>query len=349
MFEKKPTNSEPQKPVPSIDKLSIHTMKKDLANPLGAYAVKNPAVVSQPVQTKNTERVSPQIKTSSPFLTEAPSNNKISVAKKASEPIENKILIKNPGSKHIFPVIVIVLIVSLAVGGGYYFWKTRVAPSWSAKKSASQNQEASAGAATLPAIATDKPNYLSIDTKNPDASAIKKTLADYAGKVTQTKTVTPVAFIVTDAQNNPISFQDFAQAVGLTLPQSLTAQLGPGFTLYMYNDAGKTRIGLATAEKNDAQLAAALIQEESNLPKDIEPLFLASSYTLNNRSFGSSTYNGIPIRYNNIISPDNLSVDYTIYQNQWLIGTTELTLRSTVDLLNSQTAPTAGNNAANSQ
>jgi hypothetical protein len=350
MFKKKSADAETQTPVPPAKTLSVHTMKKDLADPSGTYAAKLPSGNNLPFpsQSASAGPASAQVKTDSPFLTAGwPNNNTGNRSEKTAGTVKNEIILKKKtGSKHIVSVIIILLILLLAGGGGYYFWTAKMAPP--PKTAASQKQNSSPEPATLPAIATDKPNYLSIDLKNPDTEAIKKVLMDYANKVTQSKTAAPVAFIVTDPQNNPVSFQDFGKAAGLTLPPKLLAQLGPGFTLYMYNDAGHTRIGLAVAEKSDVQLTAALTQEEPNLIQDLKPLLLASSYTLNNNPFGNSDYNGVPIRFNNIISPDNLSLDYTIYQNQWLIGTTKLTLRSIIDLLNSQIGSSAGN-VANSQ
>lgn len=337
------------------NRLTIHTMKKDLANP-PATAVSTPKNTPPKITAipTNETAVFPQkMATTSPFLTSeekrAPTPSNIAPKPGKSGPAPKTITLKqapkkSSGGKKIALAVVIILIVFLLGGGGYYFWAQRKNPIGALQTlPAAQNPKPPVKAPIIPNIAPDKPNYLSLDLNSSNGAILKNILNDYAAKVTQSKATVPVAFIVTDSQNNPITFQTFAEKFGLSLPQNLLAQLGPGFTLYMYNDSGNTRIGLAVAEKNDAQLKAALFQAESSLLQAMEPLFLTSSYTLNNRPFENSSYNGAAIRFNNIISPIELSVDYTVYQNQWLVGTTKMTLRSIIDLLNSQ------NGTANSQ
>lgn len=368
MFENKTIGSQnttPSKPTnPDPNNLTIHTMKKDLADP-SALTTPLPQNIQPSVPTQS-KPANPSLKTtSSPFLTleakrpTTPDNtnakpntlpNKINPDLNApSSAIKIKqISNKKPSSgKRIAIAVTIILLLLLMGGGGYYYWlkrKSLVIP----QKTPTQNISKTLKTSPKPVIqniVADKPNYLSFDFDNSDNSTIKKILQDYAAKVAQSNATVPVAFIVTDSHNNPVAFQDFAAKIGLNLPQNLIAQLGPGFTLYMYNDTGNIRIGLAVAEKNDAQLKAALDQAESSLLQDLQPLFLASAYNLNNNAFQNSTYNGIAIRFNNIISPVNLSVDYAIYQNQWLIGTTKKTLRSMIDLLNSQSNSSSATNA----
>jgi hypothetical protein len=109
--------------------------------------------------------------------------------------------------------------------------------------------------------------------------------------------------------------------------------LSDKFSLFLYNDSNNVRLGLAVDSKDTTEinLKKTLTQGEAALAKNIEPLFLPSEYTIANKAYNTSYYNGAEIRYLNIISPEDLSVDYTIFQDKWIIGTTKMTLRSIID------------------
>ncbi len=163
---------------------------------------------------------------------------------------------------------------------------------------------------------------------------MKKIIQSYAEKVSQSGITKSVEFVVVDKQNNPLSFQKFAQKMGLTLPSTILMQLKPEFSLFIYNDSGKVRLGLAIKIQNNRQIKKSFLNEEEKLPQDLQSLFLTTQYTLKKKSFfHNGQYKDINIRYNNIISPKVLSIDYAITQNNLVIGTTKETTRAILDLL----------------
>jgi hypothetical protein len=156
-------------------------------------------------------------------------------------------------------------------------------------------------------------------------------LVDYADKIETEGVSQPVEFILTDPENNNLTFQQFVSASGIFLPDAVMQALGSEFSLYIYNDGGKTRTGLAVPVASADVLQKALVENEASLIKGLEPLFMSDQYSIENKAFHESTYNNATIRYVNITSPEDLSVDYTVYKGQWLVGTTEMTLRSIID------------------
>jgi hypothetical protein len=179
----------------------------------------------------------------------------------------------------------------------------------------------------------DSPNYLFINAGYDSADKIKNLLQQYIQKVAQEGYAKPVEFIVTDETNAPMPFSAFSTKLGLKISQNVLLNLNNNFRLFVFNDSSVTRIGLTIDSKNDVVLAKALLGEEKILAEEINPIFFTTDYK-KDKLFGDSSYGGAKIRYQNIISPENLSVDYSIYKNKLIIGTTKLTLRAIVDKIN---------------
>ena len=172
------------------------------------------------------------------------------------------------------------------------------------------------------------PNYLLLEDGNLIVDKLKSTL----GKVSQEGYATPIEFIITDTQNKPITFKSFSGLLGLKLTPALLDLLGDNFSLFIYNDTTGPKIGLAIESKNNIELAKIIPREEKTLADEINPLFFNNTYN-KTKLFNSSEYGEAKIRYQNIVSPEILSVDYSIYKNKLLIGTTKLTIRAIIDKL----------------
>ncbi|MEI6587637.1 MAG: hypothetical protein WCO05_01670 [Candidatus Moraniibacteriota bacterium] len=179
----------------------------------------------------------------------------------------------------------------------------------------------------------NNPNYLRVENGTLIADKVRSTM----GQVSQEGYVPPIEFIITDAQNKPIAFKSFSELFSIKLSSSVLESLGDNFSLFVFNDLTGPKIGIAVESKNDATLGKALTKEETVLADEINPLFFNNTYN-KAKSFNNSEYGGAKIRYQNIISPEMLSIDYSIYKNKLLIGTTKLTIRAIIDRLNNISA-----------
>lgn len=339
-------NQPPEKPKPqaeekikfneanaaSNDNVAIHTMKKDLEN------IKNPNYFNAPDNTPVVKPAAPaerpigapfQGRTStSPFLSKE--NKKVE-----NEPARPAASANAP--EHHFNwtkmivSAVILFVMLLSASSGYYFWMTR----FNSQPPQETAQTLPPPPEPAPSLSTSNPNYLSVDMDNADSTSIKESINKYVKEVSGQKPESPVEFIVRDLANNPVTFSKFAVKIGITFPAEITASLGSNFSLFIFNDNDNVRLGLAidSTDSTNEKLKDALSKEEANLPKDLEPLFLTTTYTLENREFNTSYYGGAEIRYRNIISPEELSIDYTIFRNKLVVGTTKMTLRSIIDSL----------------
>jgi hypothetical protein len=177
------------------------------------------------------------------------------------------------------------------------------------------------------------PNYLRVENGALIGDKIKSTM----GQVSQEGYVPPIEFIMTDTQNKPITFKAFSELLSIKLSPLVLESLSDNFSLFVYNDLAGPKVGIAVESKNDTNLGKALAQEEAAMADEINPLFFNNNYN-KAKLFNSSEYGGAKIRYQNIISPEMLSIDYSIYKNKFLIGTTKLTMRAIIDRLNNISA-----------
>lgn len=179
------------------------------------------------------------------------------------------------------------------------------------------------------------PNYLRIEDGNLIATDIKVAME----KVAKEGYTKPVEFIITDIQNKPLTFKAFSGLFKLNFSTGIANSLGDNFSFYVYNDSTGPKTGLAIELKNNLTTNKTLLREEKTLAKQIESLFFTSTYKAD-MLFSDNEYGNAKIRFQNIISPDMLSVDYAIYQNKLIIGTTKLTMWSMIDRLNMTTKNT---------
>jgi uncharacterized protein YneF (UPF0154 family) len=307
-----------------IEDMPIFTMKSDLAT-LNKPDLKNyqNKQVAEQTQTKTKIPEIPQKQSSSPFLNQ---NLPAEVKIKETKPTEK---LKKEANWEKLILISIVCFLLLAFGaGGYYYWIS---------KEEDQKKEA----IELPpppkeeiiTFSIENPNYLPIDTENSDGTKIKETIKKYVSKVADSGSLTPVEFVITDLKNDPINFSLFTSKMGINFSQDLISSLNTEakFSLFIYNDNQKTRLGLAVDSNDDYSLKKAIFQEEASLVKDVEPLFLDVPYDSEVKNFSSSSYDNTEIRYNNLSPFGELTVDYAIFKNKLVIGTTKLTIRSIMD------------------
>lgn len=346
----------------NIEEAPIYTMREDLEN------IKKPAVshgtISSPFQEKKPaikQEIFTQKQRTSPFLslnkenlpkTENLMNEKLPPLKTESAPVKLNFDTKKSSPaiskinwRLIFFFISSFSLIAVLITAGYYFSKNKIDLSDLLKNPFSSEPNIAPIVETPVEIETPitepilsysqtNPNYLKLEDSSLDAKAI---LQQYIQKVSQEGYTTPIEFVVTDQQNMPLAFSDFAAKIGLKLSRQIMENLGSNFSLFIYNDVSVTRIGLSIdlsmESKDSNKLAEALLQEEKTLADELNPLFFTTDYKTE-KFFGNSEYAGIKIRFQNIISPDNLSVDYAIDKNKLLIGMTKLTLRAVIDHTN---------------
>ncbi len=344
-----------------LENIEVHTMTKDikeLENPTAKSDIPQETSI-KPIDQHLTEK-----QKSSPFLnaTPAPMPEQKTPQPQVKVntipfPAQKKVETNNPAAeaenssnKKTVVAIILGLLVVLVIGAGAYYFmqlqqttsdvaiveETPITPIETPAKTESPIDEPTANPETTPAVKTDlsatMPNRLQIDPTTTNSISIKETLNKYATDIQAAGLTAPVEFVITDLQNNPIEFASFATMSGIKLSDAVLANLDKTFSLFIFNDNSNTGIGLAISAKNKTVLQADLLKAEATMGTDLESIFVYPS-TPASSPFGKAVYEGFDIRYQNLISPQKLSIDYTLDGKQLLIGTTQKTLEMMINKL----------------
>lgn len=254
-------------------------------------------------------------------------------------PVSNGAPQSNLNLKMMFLIGGIVFLMIAGGAGGYYYWMTRqkevaVEPAPAPETTPVEIPEVQPEPAPMPIFSLDKPNYLVIDIATADAEKIKSEIKDRAEKIITAEIKTPIEFIVSDENFVPTSFNDFSSKLGLKLSAKFLANLENTFSLFIHNDKGIAKLGLILDAKNETTAKTQMSQEEPLLIDELSPLYLGADYTVDkSKKFTSSQYGDLEIRYSNLISTSELSLDYALFGKKIIISTSKDTLRAVYDYL----------------
>jgi hypothetical protein len=332
----------PEKPIAKIDLSELTTTQK-------SSPFLNPAEKTNPINEPRTK-----------------SNPDYSQINKAIQPkLNTPNAIKSPTNSNFLPIVIMMLIIIFVGTGTYYFIATRkttsedpanLPPSMeetatpvsenNTNTSATTNtntpepaQETSPNknpeAKTAPNyfINAEKPNYININTSTVSASDIKKALEKSAQDVMTSGLKAPVEFIVVDTNNAPIRFADFASMAGLTLSPKILSLLEKDFSLFFFNDNENIGLGIKLKALNAPALKAQIAKEESLLHKELAALLPYADFAPPTTVFQKTKYKNNEIRYQNLISSQKLSIDYTFQDKNLLLATTKSTIEFILDRL----------------
>lgn len=262
----------------------------------------------------------------------------------------------NDQKKKIVLILIIALLIISFSAVGYYFWSTRNNSQTQPEKAPPQETTDSQNSATdekpvsaAPADSSPEKfsgterNYLMLDLESASDTSFKQMVQNYFSEISNSKISFPVEFTLIDTGNTPVGFKTFAQKVGIKFSPELMSALNDDFSFYIYSDQGNPGVGLALSVNGQLNPEEILLREETNLASELESIFPVSQYALaKNGRFSTGEYDSakwgkVGIRFQNIISPESLSTDYTFIntgKDMLFIGTTKNTLRSIVDSVN---------------
>lgn len=338
----------------------VHTMKKDALNPptskktdIAIPKEEQPAFAKNTQSKQKQEEINPFLDTQDPLvqkekitfmsgpkaapiekINQSPSD----IAKNAALPLKNPMPVKQ--SKNTLHIVMIVFVVVFLIGaiafGGYMLMGQRTAD---VTDNTLQEQPSIVDDTQQVAIkdteiySKDLPNYFSFDvesqTTKDDIAAELNTIKN---NLQQSDIQEPISFIVTDQKENPVSFHVFAISAGLSIPQEVMASLEENFEIYAYNDATNgVRFGFAIDIKNVKLLQDNLKIKENDIPKGIALILDGMDTAPTAVVFKDSVYNTYAIRYANLDAAETYSVDYTISDQRFVLGTSKSTLRAMLD------------------
>jgi hypothetical protein len=345
-FDDKKTNVLPEKAIPEkdlkVEDIIIHTMAKDIQEQEHPTTNKQPAII--PTVTEHKSLFNEKQK-NSPFLTPELLNNQppVPVRKESinlkkepvilkEAPVPTKEVPAKQSNSVAVTLIAIIAIALIAGAGVYYFSVTRQSNVAITEPSPETIIPTEPIIAVESKFSSNHPNYMPLDIDNLTSAQIKELLNNYAEEIKTAGLNAPAEFVITDLQNNPIDFAIFSQKIGITLSKKILGNLQSAFSLFIFNDNGNMRLGLAILIIDNVALKSALLSEEPFLAKNLEAILLFNTnHKFLTSAFEEAIYNTATIRYQNIVSPEELSVDYALVDNQLLFGTTKTTMHAIID------------------
>jgi len=351
-----------EKTLSAPENFSIRTMKDDLLSlqngtapvasssvPVEKISEEKPFDTPQPKAQQEPAAPSNFSQAASPFMREGLPQERPVVATQKTPVPEEIYYSEKPTSSvgmiyKIALVIIIILTVAIIGLGGYYFLvvkkQNQAAPVVSTEPTIEVVEEEKLPAPVAPA--KQGPAYLSLDIASLSADEIKTAIISKTKEVEISGTANLSEFIIVDVNNNPVSFPIFALAAKINLPATLLDDLSENFSLFIYKDKDAARLALAVIAKEKNELPSKMLAQEKTLSNDLEFLFLDLKPTLTENVFKSGAYKEASVRFLNFGSPANTSIDYSIFKNTLLIGTSQFSLRAVIDkLLLEDAAPQA--------
>lgn len=179
-------------------------------------------------------------------------------------------------------------------------------------------------------------NYLSIDTESESVlTDIQNELDVIRMNLPSQDFSEPITFIITNKQNKPISFSDFAVYADMGMPSDVLLALDDRFEIYAYNDFSTgVRFGFRVDVKNAEILQTALETNATSIPPT--SLIFFKNFSINpdlELKFNNGSYNNYAVKYLNLNESETNSIDYIVDGNRWVLGTSQKTLRAIVDKL----------------
>lgn len=233
---------------------------------------------------------------------------------------------------------VFLMVLLAALGGAYYYFYV-----YAVKLKGPSEQPDQQSVPVLSVSDNEKPafefssvspNYLSVNVETISIEGLRSQLESIGTKMRAAQIVSPVEFFVTDQTNTPIAFSRFVVLAGLRLPANVVSMTEEKFSLFLFNDQDRTRIGFRVSLKENKVAGEVLKKSEGEFPAIFQNFLPESKMALPSQKkyvYKESFYNGMKIRYVNISEADVLSFDYSVDGNNWFIGTSKNTLRAIWD------------------
>jgi len=265
-----------------------------------------------------------------------PSSEKTTTLPQKSVPVASRHTLRK-----IILVFISVVVLLLLAAAGYLYWKIRSSAQPAPPSVPAQQNATPAPVQVNPLsekYSTQNPNYFPLDADTATPESIQSSLTSTAAEIEQSGLTSPIEFVVTDSNNNPIAFHIFCALAKITMPPALLSALGDNFSLFFYSDAGTVRLSVSVDSKDKTVTALQMKAIESKATAILSPILLASSVNTQPLAFKDSSYDGFSIRYVNLDQSSPLSIDYTLNDKTLFIGTSKNTLRAILDKV-SQNSP----------
>ena len=180
-------------------------------------------------------------------------------------------------------------------------------------------------------VFSEKTNFLVVKTGELTKDGIKNLInnkfvemKDYQGD--------QLEFLMVDEKNAPVKFENFVNAFGMVLDRKILDNANGNFSIFLSQKDGINRMGLAINVKEKDLILRTLSESEPILSQNLKPILLDSEASTSVEDvFGDSAYKDIKIRYSNLSSQTDLSIDYFTVGNYLIFATSKDSGRLIID------------------
>lgn len=248
------------------------------------------------------------------------------------------------GKRKFFILTTMLFLLCAAALGIYYFLATKQPANNEIPSQQELPEQEISINPVLEKFSSTNPNYLSMDISGLPAESLQEKIKGVANEIAQAGSGETFEFIITDANNNPVSFSIFCLATKINLSENVLKSVGESFSLYMTAAEGNTHLAIAVQAIDSDSIKQGLLKEEATLPIDLTPLFLEEKPAITKGLFKQGTYGAITTKYLNLNETETLSIDYAITSDTLYIATSKNTLRSTIDKYSTKSSISAPTN-----
>ncbi|MFA6183942.1 MAG: hypothetical protein WC682_02465 [Parcubacteria group bacterium] len=266
--------------------------------------------------------------------------------------VESEINDEVEKKSHFFSYMVIFLIIILLGAGGYYYVviKGENISSLLQNVNIINNDSSSDNSNTNIAetnpigdalgntgVFSDKTNFLVIGEDKFNQAGIKSVIDEKFLEMEKYKG-NQLEFIVVDKNNKPVGFNEFINKFNLSLNAEIVNNLVPdNFSIFLYKKDNIKRMDMVIGIKNKDLLKIGLNKNEKTLVSDLSGLFIYEKpVNVIGRQFKDSKYKDSLIRYINLNTSLNLSLDYAISGDYLVLATNKDSGRLIIDKLASE-------------
>lgn len=229
----------------------------------------------------------------------------------------------NPAAKKahrnagVYVMLGVALVLLITIGAGvYYFWGSIFPPPPPIEKIK----------ATPPAPLFATESSRTIEISSTDRQQFIKLMADSMKEFERNGTMKRILVKLSDASGEHfITLRDFLEFYHMTPPESLVKRLGANLMVFVYTASSGTRLGLAIKTNDASRTLRDMLDWESNMRTDFNPLFFGVKLAPVSPTFEDRSYHNIDWRYLKLSSDTDIGIGYGIFpaKNMLIIGTSK--------------------------
>jgi hypothetical protein len=235
------------------------------------------------------------------------------IIKQTSKPINLK--------KILIPVIIVLAIIAIGI---FFYWQGKIEEEQQEFPSIEQSEEPQISESLIP---VDETKII----KAGNNTSLLSLLKIEAG-TDQSKGIFK-RIVPTKNEKEILSLNELMQELRIAIYPYALPDLKDKYTLVLYGQNGKRRLGLIIETVNPTNLKEQLKFWEKTMPEDLENLFLNEMPGVTtSKGFHDNIYKEISIRYINFPNPD-LTIDYAISDNLFILSISKESMYRIIDKL----------------